>query len=76
MIAKDDDNESKDSIVLPPPMSTANIIESGDDSNANVFILAAFTDKRTGILYTDLTGTFLLCHWKEMLVSLLCTTTN
>ncbi len=26
---------------------------------ANIFIFAAFADKQTGLLYTDLTGTFL-----------------
>jgi hypothetical protein len=40
------------------PSTNATIIESNNNSTANVFIFAAFADKRTGILYSDLTGTF------------------
>jgi hypothetical protein len=36
----------------------ANIIESDDDSPTNVFVFAAFADKNTGIIYSDLTRTF------------------
>ncbi len=39
-------------------MPHANIIESNNDSDANIFVFAAFVDKRTGMLYSDLTGTF------------------
>ncbi len=36
----------------------ANVTESDKDLDANVFIFAAFADKRTGTLYSDLTGVF------------------
>ncbi len=39
-------------------MSNANLIEPDNISVANVFIFAAFADKGTGLLYTDLTDTF------------------
>jgi hypothetical protein len=39
-----------------PP--TANFIEPDGDTAVNVFCFSAFADKRTGILYSDLTGTF------------------
>jgi hypothetical protein len=39
------------------PMPHTNIIETDDDSDS-VFVFAAFSDKHTGILYSDLTGTF------------------
>jgi hypothetical protein len=55
-IAKiDDDSTLGDPIAFPMPHP--NIIENDDDSN-NVFVFAAFADKHTGILYSDLTGTF------------------
>ncbi len=38
-------------------MPHANIIENDDDSYS-MFVFAAFADKHTGILYSDLTGTF------------------
>jgi hypothetical protein len=41
------------------PSTNANIIESNDNSTANVFIFVAFADKRTGILYSNLISTFL-----------------
>ncbi len=40
-------------------MLHANIIESDDDSEANIFVFAAFVDKRTGTLYSNLIGAFL-----------------
>jgi hypothetical protein len=51
-------NDSEDSIPFVQPSKNPKVIESNDDSTANVFIFAAFVDKRTGILYSDLTGTF------------------
>jgi hypothetical protein len=39
-------------------MSNANLIESNNISVANVFTFAAFADKQTRLLCTDLTGTF------------------
>jgi hypothetical protein len=42
-------------ILLP---SSTNIIEDNASSNANIFCFAAFADKRTGILYNDLTSPF------------------
>jgi hypothetical protein len=56
------DNESEDSIPMPPQIQNkktnqANIIESNNDSDANIFVFAAFADKRTGTLYSNLTGT-------------------
>ncbi len=56
--ANTNEDKSDDSILLDCPMSNANLIESDDVSVANVFILAAFADKPTGLLYTDLTSTF------------------
>ena len=42
----------------PPPRS-ANIIEDDDTPTAgNIFCFAAFADKKTGVMYSDLTGTF------------------
>jgi hypothetical protein len=57
------DNESEDSILMPPQIqhkmaNHANIIESNNDLDANIFVFAIFADKRTGTLYSDLTGTF------------------
>jgi hypothetical protein len=44
---------------VPQRPSNANIIKTEDvSSKANIFCFAAFADKRTGILYNDLTGTF------------------
>jgi hypothetical protein len=55
-IAKaDDDSDSYFPIAIPTPGAT--IIEDNDNSD-NVFVFAVFTDKHTGILYSDLTGTF------------------
>jgi hypothetical protein len=47
---------SEDSIPFIQP--AANIIESKDNSKANVFIFAAFADNCMGILYSNLTRTF------------------
>jgi hypothetical protein len=52
-------NDSEDGMPFDQPSTNANVIESDDESTANVFIFAAFADKRTGILYSNLTGTFL-----------------
>jgi hypothetical protein len=56
------DDISKDSIPMPPQlpngMPHANIIESDNDSVASIFVFTAFADTRTGMLYSDLTGTF------------------
>jgi hypothetical protein len=76
MIAKDDKDESKDSIILPCSTSIANIIESEDDSDANVFIFAPLPTNEQESCTLTLQACFRLCHWKEMIVSLLCTTTN
>ncbi len=55
-IAKIDiDSTSGDPIAFPMPHAI--IIENDDDSDS-VFKFAAFTDKHTGILYSDLAGTF------------------
>jgi hypothetical protein len=55
-------HDSEDSILMPPQMPNekmrANIVEFDDDSEANIFIFPAFADKRTGMLYSDLTGAF------------------
>ncbi len=53
------DDDWADEIPFVWPAINANVIEFNDNSIANVFIFAAFADKRTGILYSDLTGTFL-----------------
>jgi hypothetical protein len=56
LIAKiEDDSTLSDLIAFPMPHT--NIIEN-DDNLDNVFVCAAFADKHTGILYSDLTGTF------------------
>ena len=34
------------------------IVEDDDSSVGNIFCFAAFADKRTGVLYNDLTGSF------------------
>jgi hypothetical protein len=52
------DNDSEDSMPFVQLATYANVIESNDDSTSNVFIFNAFADKRTGILYSNLTGTF------------------
>ncbi len=52
------DNDSADKILFVQPLTNANVIESNNKSIANVFIFAAFSDNRTGILCSDLTGTF------------------
>jgi hypothetical protein len=56
-IDNDVDNDLEDSMPFVRP-SNANIIESNNDSMANVFIFAAFAGKRTSILYSNLTRTF------------------
>jgi hypothetical protein len=58
LIPNDDDPEvSIDN--MPMPVSThTNVIANDDDSDANVFVFAAFADKQTRTLYSDLTGAF------------------
>jgi hypothetical protein len=52
------DNDSDMSFPVDVPSTFANVIEDNDDSNACVFVFAAFVDTHTGIIYSDLTGTF------------------
>ncbi len=56
--ADTNDNELDNSVLLDCPMSNGNLVEFNNISVANVFIFAAFADKQTELLYTDLTGTF------------------
>jgi hypothetical protein len=55
-------NQSTNSLISdfqPFPATNANVIEDDNtSSDANIFCFAAFADKRTGILYNNLTGTF------------------
>jgi hypothetical protein len=39
-------------------LQPTNIIEPNEETTANVFCFAAFADKHTGVLYSNLTGTF------------------
>jgi hypothetical protein len=55
-VMDNNDKDSEDRIPIHVPH--ANVIESDDDSNGNVFVFAAFADKQNGTLYSDLTGTF------------------
>ena len=61
-IADDDndmDNISEPSIQAGPSNhGPAVIIEDDDSFVGNIFCFAAFADKRTGVLYNDLTGSF------------------
>jgi hypothetical protein len=47
-----------DDFVLPPAIGPNVIQEDTDDSIANVFCYGAFADKRSGVVYSDLTGNF------------------
>ena len=60
-------NDPEDSIDnIPMPVSThTNDIANDDDSDANVFMFAAFADKRARTLYLDFTGTFPFMSLKE-----------
>jgi hypothetical protein len=55
-------NQSTNSLisdVQPFPATNGNVIEDNNtSSDANIFCFAAFADKKTGILYNDLTRTF------------------
>jgi hypothetical protein len=55
-------DHSSDSLIYnvrPFPLNNANIIDDDNrSSEANIFCFAPFEDKRTGILYNNLTGTF------------------
>ncbi len=55
-VMDNNDEDSEDSIPIHVPH--VNVIKSDDDSDGNVFVFAAFADKRNGTLYSDLTGTF------------------
>jgi hypothetical protein len=55
-VMDDNDKDSEDSIHMHVPH--ANVIESDDDSDGNVFVFAVFADKQNGTLYSDLTGAF------------------
>ncbi len=63
VINEEFDKASEDSIPFIRP--AANIIESDTNSKANLFIFAAFADKRMGIIYSNLTGTFSFMSLKE-----------
>jgi hypothetical protein len=52
------DDDSADKITFVQPSMNANVIESDNDSIAKVFIFDVFADKRTGFLYSNLTGAF------------------
>ncbi len=67
-VMDNNDEDSEDSIPIHVPH--VNVIQSDDNSNGNVFVLAAFADKRNGTLYFNLTSTFLSCPLREMFVSL------
>jgi hypothetical protein len=56
-IAKADD-DSDVSFPIDVPATFANVIKNGNNSHANVFVFAAFADKRTGIIYSDPTRMF------------------
>jgi hypothetical protein len=47
-----------DSVTNPRDSPPTHIIEDNDSEDANVFIFAAFANKQTGTLYSDITGTF------------------
>ncbi len=55
-VMDNNDKDSEDSIPMHVPH--ANVIQSDDESNGNVFVFAAFVNKRNGTLYSDLTGAF------------------
>jgi hypothetical protein len=55
-VMDNNDKDSEDSIHMHVPH--ANVIESDDNSDGNVFVFAAFADKQNGTLYSDLTGAF------------------
>jgi hypothetical protein len=55
-VMDNDDKDLEDSIHMHVPHT--NVIKSDDDSNGNVFVFAAFADKRNGTLYSNLTGAF------------------
>ena len=47
-----------DDFALPPGVGPNLITDDADDSIANVFCYGAFADKRSGVVYNDLTGSF------------------
>ncbi len=55
-VMDNNDKDSEDSIPMHVPH--ANVIESDDDSDKNVFVFAAFADKQNGTLYSNLTSAF------------------
>jgi hypothetical protein len=44
--------------IVPQPRAATLIEPEDNDSKANIFSFAAFADKHTGVLYSDLTGSF------------------
>jgi hypothetical protein len=63
--------------IQPFPATNANIIEDDNtSSDTYIFCFAAFADKRTGIIYNNLTGTFPFMSLDAMLASLLYTITK
>jgi hypothetical protein len=47
-----------DSPPIAPQSTHTNLIEDNNKSEANIFWFATFADKLTGVLYSNLTGTF------------------
>jgi hypothetical protein len=52
------DDESIDSPPIAPRSTHTNLIEYNNKLEANFFCFATFANKYTGVLYSDLTGTF------------------
>ena len=52
------DDESVDSPPIAPESTYTNLIKDGNESEANIFCFTTFADKMTGVLYSNLTGTF------------------
>jgi hypothetical protein len=53
------DDVSEPSINIGPIKHGLNVIIKDDDSSVgNIFCFGTFADKQTGILYSDLTGSF------------------
>jgi hypothetical protein len=72
-----DNNDTVSSDIIRVHDTHANIIEDDNKSDGgNVFVFAAFADKRDVTLYSDLTGVFPFMSLEEMFVSSSYTTTN
>jgi hypothetical protein len=52
------------------------IVKDDNSSVGNIFCFAAFADKRTGVLYNDLTGSFPYMSLEGNVCYLIYTTTN